>query len=1597
MARRVNSQFLIILSVLVVGLGLLGFVAKKFLIRESPEKYVSAGTLAMAEKKYDDAVKSFARAVSLDPKNPSLWVAYGDALNQLSPTDTEYMIRARKAWASALTVQPEYKPALDRMMQFLSDAANIDTRNPEIFKPLHETAIKLFAADPSRAEAEIAIQTSVIRPWLAGIEQDEKLITDTVDNLLKLMQRYPDNADLPMFAAQAKLHLAERRHHQDRDDEAKKLYDESEQIMRAGLKASPSAAMYFSAAQVVSMQKQVLPQITAPKNNAEIAKLKDDYEKLKQREREMYAQAREKAKSKADDKEDPLYVYIHIQSARALVDQPSESEKILRDLIAKRPEDQQVRLALAEQLSNSSEPAKRGEALKILDRPFANEGLKGPKAYMVRELQITTLVMATNLRMELMRTSADDKAREQLKEKIQDGLNLIAARDGEGARVLRLRGKLMRIQGKTVEAIQTLERARGLAERQGTGLDFVSDRYDRWEVIDMLAKAYIETKQIGRAKALLTDLVYRFPAYDPARMLLAQVLVQEGDYPEAQKHIHYLAEKKPGDPDIAKLQLQASDPRGTGAKSDRKAVKEIFARLAEQTKQQILDKIGAAMYIEQPDEAVRLLNKGAQQFPGDYDLARAAVSVYHSSGDTDAARAFVDAALKAKPTDTQLLTLRRQVADLTPEGLARVAIENADKRIADADTKPTDADKKEERYVGYLIKSNAYRRLNQPDKVLSNLMEAKKIKPDEKDVDSLLFSYYTWQKQWDRAEGLIEGLARANQDQAGGLLFRYKLAIARNDYKGALDYGNALVQRMGEFALSWISLAQAQQAIGYDPSTKTNYYEEALKNYLAALERQSDSVDAFKGAIDCYYALNRPVEAGRRIADARRALPANQLFQELEVQHEMSYGDPEKAIPAREAQVRKDPERAGNVMLLGQAYLAAARTRAAKPGSAAQAADYFKKAKQQFKTGVTKWPDAIEFYAYYAETGIRSGEVADSEQMLKQLAARDAWKGKPEPQTLLAEFYGVTRRPEEAETALLAVLAQMPANLDAEMKLATLLVNQKRVDDALKVLEVNAGDPRIGRRRVEVLLNSGRSDEAEKEINKILEKTPSNKEMLQMASGIYIARQNFDMAERRLTRALEIDRKDPTTHYYLGLLRMSQPKPDMETAIKELELGRDSPQAGMESRFARADCLRRMNDPDAAIRELEDGLKQQPGSKRMRLALLDAYAAVQPPRWIDHDRVIREASELPGAEPDPDLLHRDAVALAARDQYKPAVDKINKALELAPNDMNLTRLSLGLLNKARKYPDVIAKVDALVAKDPTLWWAYLERARAKRSQDHKDEAVKDFEAALTAATTVKSDDAGQEVIRVMGDVIGPTEALNRVISRAAKDDRWKLMQARLQQMNGDTAGAVKSMEEVLAREDGLPPTDRAAAWRFGGMLYLVVNQPLKSKQCYDKLLDMTPDDMTALNNMACLLGESMQPPQPQEGLKFSQRAFELMKKGNRRDPQVLDTHGWLLTLAGRVDEGIDTLRKANELRAFPDGHYHLAMAYLQKQFPDEAQRELDMAMDLINRAKQDHSPLDQTLQPKVENAIARAGIMMRQKRTSGTSANANAPAGTNVP
>jgi hypothetical protein len=140
---------------------------------------------------------------------------------------------------------------------------------------------------------------------------------------------------------------------------------------------------------------------------------------------------------------------------------------------------------------------------------------------------------------------------------------------------------------------------------------------------------------------------------------------------------------------------------------------------------------------------------------------------------------------------------------------------------------------------------------------------------------------------------------------------------------------------------------------------------------------------------------------------------------------------------------------------------------------------------------------------------------------------------------------------------------------------------------------------------------------------------------------------------------------------------------------------------------------------------------------------------------------------------------------------------------------------------------------------------------------------------------------------------------------------------------------------------------------------------------------LSPNDLTALNNMACLLSDMM--GRPDEGLKYSTRAYQIMQSTNTREPSIMDTHGWLLTLAGHVDDGIALLQNVADSSPIVDARYHLAEAYIKKAFPEEAKKQLELASAMIKKMEQEGRPFDPSLKPKIDNAMLRVQEMLRSK------------------
>ncbi len=353
-------------------------------------------------------------------------------------------------------------------------------------------------------------------------------------------------------------------------------------------------------------------------------------------------------------------------------------------------------------------------------------------------------------------------------------------------------------------------------------------------------------------------------------------MIRQHDIVHAREQVDVLRQQQPDDVDVIKLQLQLLDPQ-----TQKDKVRALVQRMPETTKEQTLDKINTAMAVKQQDIALRLLEAVLAKYPNDDAVLRTAFKIYQATGAKEKMVAIADRAHALHPDNPDLSVVASVLSNPTTLPVDQVRQKLREGLLA----KTTDPFRRE------VLLASFAREDGKSDEQLQHLKAAEKLKPDDLDVKVQLFGLYLERKEFGHAERYIEPLAKANKDQVNGLMFKFRLAMAKGDINAAVDDARQITQAMPEFGQSWLALGQALQA--------AQQYDEALSRFQTALEKQPDNGSAYRGAIECEYALGRKDDAKRLITQARTVLPNDQQFVEMELNYELTYGDPESVIPAR--------------------------------------------------------------------------------------------------------------------------------------------------------------------------------------------------------------------------------------------------------------------------------------------------------------------------------------------------------------------------------------------------------------------------------------------------------------------------------------------------------------------------------------------------------------------------------------------------------------------------------------------------------------------------------------------------------------------------
>ena len=291
----------------------------------------------------------------------------------------------------------------------------------------------------------------------------------------------------------------------------------------------------------------------------------------------------------------------------------------------------------------------------------------------------------------------------------------------------------------------------------------------------------------------------------------------------------------------------------------------------------------------------------------------------------------------------------------------------------------------------------------------------------------------------------------------------------------------------------------------------------------------------------------------------------------------------------------------------------------------------------------------------------------------------------------------------------------------------------KKSDDGVSLLrEVNADNPDVRERVIQVLLVTNRFDEPQNELKADLAKNPPNAEKLlaTWALACYEHHMYADAVDHA-TAALAMDPRDVTALYCRGRAHLESRPPDANAAVKDLEAVRQSSPNNAEVRFSLSDAYLMLNRSQDAITELEAGIRVMPDNKqlRMRLVALETGGSHPPAEAL---KLLTDVDQLDPFDKEPEIFQNESVILAKMGDGRDALARAEIARQLAPKDENIVPTELQLLLDIRNYQGVLDRYSSLDDGMKTRSWDLWDLAVAEKATG-SDQAMAVYNQALAAA------------------------------------------------------------------------------------------------------------------------------------------------------------------------------------------------------------------------------------------------------------------------
>lgn len=820
----------------------------------------------------------------------------------------------------------------------------------------------------------------------------------------------------------------------------------------------------------------------------------------------------------------------------------------------------------------------------------------------------------------------------------------------------------------------------------------------------------------------------------------------------------------------------------------------------------------------------------------------------------------------------------------------------------------------------------------------------------------------------DAAEKYSLKLTQLNADRANGATFRGELARARGKFDDALREFKLAQRDLPTDSRVKIRIAELLMR-STPPQT-----DEAIAILKQGIENDPRDFDLNRLLYLCYEQSGRQAEGMPYLVAAQQVNPANEFVQKrIKLIEEAN--DPAKGVEWRE-QLRKNPpadpkQVVDNLVRLADDYerlkqfdkadecmtaaMAAAPTSEVVAYSAARLygnrtgdATIDSAARQKGEDFLRQYINAVDgpsrldgkmlLGKFFESRGDQAAAVAaylDAERNV------EPWlKDHPElinrakvlVNVTLAEYYSRRGRPADAVEAYRSAAGlikpeEAAKSQDIRLKLIQALLANQQFGDAAKMLDAYEkdfpGDTRAKAVRAQALL---RQSYDEKSINSAIALytaaiagNPNDLASLYMRARLYGNQRRFNDARDDL---LKIKAMNPSAFNYGAWRELAKVYENMQNVDlarnewTELMNARraDSPEAGRAAAEELIDFLKRIDRPKDAEAELNKLIARDPKDWHWPLELGDL--------------------------------------LVERKEYSAAVTQLNAAMDLTRAGEPEVIISwLDALSDGGRAAEAISGLPRLKETSLTPKVRASMAGAYVRVKD-KASATRLLREALIDAANERVDTADY-VFNRAAKYLGVNEAvtlLRECVKSVAADNPDSAIK-----LDTILARVLVALPDEAARKEGIALADHVAASSNAKTKINTTARIAKASgldaggdvdgaiAVYESVIRDTPDNATALNNLAYLLVDRKN--KPAEALPYAERAGQIAPN----DANILDTVGTVQMANGNLGQAEAALREA--IRLNPRGvaaTFHLGQVCAKANRSSEARQFFDRVLELTS-------------------------------------------------